>query len=442
MEFPDADAVDAVLDPVDPPPFARVRYEPETPTLDDVPAATREAVSRLSLSDLAPGSAVAVGLGSRGITDVVTVAETVVEALRDRDLEPVVVPAMGSHGGATAAGQTDALAGLGLTAERLDCPIDARMETERVGESALGAEVHLARSVLEADAVVVVNRVKPHTNFTGKIESGLSKMATVGLGKQPGARSFHETALVEGYVPTIETTLDVVRTAVDLRGGVAIVENFRDETALVEGIPGDDLPDAEAPLQRRAREWMPTLPFDELDVLVVDRIGKDVSGAGMDTNVVGRYRVLNADDPETPDIKRVVARRLTEATHGNGNGVGLADVTTRTLVDDLDLQQVYTNALTSSSLSKAGLPVVMPDDERAVRAALSTIGRWDRETVRAAWIRDTSHLSTFRVTPGLLDDAPEAVTVEGWQDLRFEDGDPAWVDREAPSDADADDAGR
>lgn len=439
MEFPDADAVDAVLPPVEAPPFARVRYDPETPTLSDVVGATRDAVAALPLADLAPGSTVAVGLGSRGVTDVVAVAETVVAELRARDLDPVVVPAMGSHGGATPAGQTEALAGLGLTEERLGCPVDARMETERVGESALGASVHVARSAMDADAVVVVNRVKPHTNFTGRVESGLSKMATVGLGKQPGAQSFHQTALVEGYVPTIETTLDVVREAVDLRGGVAIVENFRDETALVEGIPGEDLPDAEVPLQEKARAWMPRLPFDAIDVLVVDRIGKDVSGAGMDTNVVGRYRVLNADDPATPEIKRVVARRLTEATHGNGNGVGLADVTTRRLVDDLDLQQVYANALTSSSLSKAAIPVVMPDDERAVRAALSSIGRWDPETVRVAWIRDTSHLSEFRVSPGLLADAPDAVTVEGWQSLSFENGEPVWRDREPPSTSDVSD---
>jgi hypothetical protein len=433
MEFPDADAVDAVLDPVDPPPFAQVRYDPETPTLDGVPGATRDAVSTLPLDDLARGSTVAVGLGSRGITDIVTVAETVIEALRERDLAPVVVPAMGSHGGATPAGQTDALAGLGLTEDRLDCPIDARMETELVGESALGADVHLATSVLEADAVLVVNRVKPHTNFTGKIESGLSKMATVGLGKQPGAQSFHQTALVEGYVPTIETTLDVVKEAIDLRGGVAIVENFRDETARVEGVPGDEMPGAEVPLQADAKAWMPTLPFDAIDVLVVDRIGKDISGAGMDTNVIGRYRVLNADDPATPAINRIVARRLTEATHGNGNGVGLADVTTRQLVDGLDLQQAYTNALTSSSVEKAALPVVMPDDERAFRAAVSTIGRWDPETVKIAWIADTGHLSEFRVSPGLLAEAPEAVSVEGWQNLRFVDGEPVWEDREEPS---------
>lgn len=439
MQFPDADAIDRVLDPVNPPPFARVSYEPETPTLDDVSGATEVAVTDLPLSDLEPGATVAVGLGSRGITDIVAVAETVVAVLRARDLEPVVVPAMGSHGGASAEGQTDALAGLGLTAERLDCPIDARMATEMVGRSDLGAEVHLAESVLEADATIVVNRVKPHTNFTGRIESGLSKMATVGLGKQPGARSFHDTALVEGYVPTIETTLAVVQDAIDLRGGVAIVENFRDETALVEGVPGDEMPDAEVPLQTKAREWMPTLPFDAIDVLVVDRIGKNISGAGMDTNVIGRYRVLNADDPETPAIKRIVARGLTETTHGNGNGIGLADVTTRRLADELDLQQVYTNALTSASLSKASLPVVMPDDERAFRAAISAIGRWESESVKIAWIRDTGHLSEFRVSPGLLDEAPDAVSVEGWQSLAFENGEPVWSEREAPPRSSSDD---
>lgn len=433
MRFPDRETVDAVLDPVTLPPFATVAYEPPAPALDDPRRAAHDAVADLPLDRVRAGGTVAVGLGSRGVTDVLPVARGVVAGVRERGFDPVAIPAMGSHGGASAAGQRRTLAGLGLTEEALGCPIDARMETEVVGESSLGTPVHVAAAALEADGLVVVNRVKPHTNFTGRVESGLSKMATVGLGKQPGARAFHDTALAEGYVPTIEATLDVVREATPLLGGVAVVENAADETGLVEGIAVEDLPDAEEPLLERAREWMPTLPWDDLDVLVVDRIGKDVSGAGMDTNVVGRYRVVNAPDPVTPDITRIVARRLTDATHGNGNGIGLADVTTRRLVDDLDLDQVYTNALTSASLSKAALPVVMPDDERAVRAAVSAIGRWEPGSLRMAWIRDTSHLAEFRVSGALARDPPEHIEVTGWQDIGFDDaGEPVWTDREPP----------
>ncbi|MFD1633675.1 lactate racemase domain-containing protein [Haloplanus ruber] len=426
MRFPDGDVVDAALSTPSLPRFARVRYEPETPALDDVTGRTRTELDALPLAELPTGATVAVGLGSRGVHDIVPIAQTVVDELRERGFDPVVVPAMGSHGGATADGQRETLAGLGLTEDALGCPVDARMDTTVLGESAVGAPVHFSTAALAADGVLVVNRVKPHTNFTGRFESGPTKMATVGLGKQAGAQAVHERALDEGYVPVVEAAFEVVRESTPLLGGLAVVENFHDRTATVEGIPAADLPAAEEPLTAAATEHMPTLPYDDLDVLVVDRIGKDVSGTGMDTNVIGRYRVLNAADPATPDIDRIVVRDLTEATHGNGIGVGLADVTTRRVADRLDLDQVYTNALTSNSLRKASIPVVLPDDERAVTAALSTIGGYDPEAVRVAWIRDTGHLSTFRVSAALARDRPETVEVETWLSLSFEDGDPVF----------------
>lgn len=426
MQFPDASVVDAVLDPPALPRFASVRYEPETPELADAEAAAREQLDELPLGDLPPGARVAVGLGSRGIHDIVPVARAVIDELARRGFEPFVVPAMGSHGGATAEGQRRTLAGIGLTEEPLGCPIDARMDTTDLGESAVGAPVPFSTVALEADGVVVINRVKAHTNFTGRFESGLTKMATIGLGKQPGAKAAHEHALAKGYVPVLAAAYEVIRAEAPLLGGIAIVENFHDRTARVEGVPASALPDAEEPLLELADEYMPTLPFDELDVLVVDRIGKDVSGAGMDTNVVGRYSVLNADDPERPDVKRIVVRGLTEATHGNGNGIGLADVTTRAVAEELDLDQVYTNALTSGSLSKAKLPVVLPDDERAVAAALSTIGTYDPDDVRVAWIRDTASLSSFRVSEALARNPPEGVIVEGREELSFANGEPTF----------------
>jgi hypothetical protein len=424
MRFPDGDAVDTALSSPPLPQFAKVSYEPETPELDDVPGRTRSELDRLPLAALPDGATVAVGLGSRGIHDIVPVARTVVDELRARGFDPVVVPAMGSHGGATADGQRETLAGIGLTEDALDCRIDARMDTTVLGESSVGAPVPFSTAALEADGVLVINRVKAHTNFTGRFESGLTKMSTIGLGKRAGAKAAHEHALRKGYVPVLEAALGVVREATPLLGGVAIVENVHDRTAAVAGVPAAALPDAEEPLKERADEYMPTLPYDDLDVLVVDRIGKDVSGAGMDTNVIGRYQVLNAVDPETPDIDRIVVRGLTEATHGNGNGIGLADIATRSAVDELDLEQVYTNALTSNSLSKARIPVVLPDDERALAAALSTIGTYDPETARIAWIRDTGHLAEFRVSEALAREAPPAVEIEEWLALSFVDGEP------------------
>jgi hypothetical protein len=429
MEFPDRESIRRALDPEGMrfPPFARVRYEPDTPTVEDPATAAREALAALPGAELE--GRVAVCLGSRGIHDVVPIATAVVDALRERGCEPVAVPAMGSHGGATADGQRRALAELGLTEETLGCPVDARMDTEVVGTTDAGDEVHVARSVLEADAVVAVNRVKPHTNFTGRVESGLSKMLTVGVGKQPGAGAFHRRALGDGYVTAIEATLPVVLSAAPVVGGVAIVENFQDRTAAVEGVPAGALPGAEAPLLERAREYMPTLPHEDLDALVLDRIGKDVSGTGMDTNVVGRYEVLNADNPATPDIDRIVVRGLTEASDGNANGIGLADLTTRRVAEATDLGKVYTNSLTSGSLARARLPVVLPDDELAVAAALTTAGPYDPETARVAWIRDTGHLTEYRASAALLEELPPAATVEQRLELRFVDGEPRFEGR-------------
>ena len=426
MKFPDAETVDAALPEVTFPTFARVSYDPETPALDDVRGRTRDAVASLPLSGVPGGGTVAVGLGSRGIHDIRPIAETVITALSAAGYEPVVIPAMGSHGGSTAEGQRRTLAALGLTEDALGCRIDARMEAEVVGTTDRGHEVPVATAALEADGIVVVNRVKPHTNFSGRVESGLSKMLTVGLGKRAGARAFHEAALTHGYVDTIERALDVVRDNAPVIGGVAVVENFRDRTAHVEGVAAGDLPDAEADLLEQATEYLPTLPFDDLDALVVEEVGKDVSGSGMDTNVIGRYGVVNASDPTTPDIDRIVALGLTDATHGNGHGIGLADVTTADVATELDLDQMYTNALTSGSLSRSSVPVVLPSDRHALRAAVATAGRYDPDDARIAWVRDTAHLSSFRVSEALLDEVDDTVTVERRERLTFDDGDPGF----------------
>jgi hypothetical protein len=400
MEFPDADTIEGLLDPIEFPEFAVARYEPPAPETEDPAAAAREAVAALPLDRLHEGDTVAVGLGSRGIHDIVPVATAVVAALDRRGYEPVAVPAMGSHGGATAEGQREALAGLGLDEATLGCPIDARMDTGVVGEVG-GYPVHAADAVREADATVVVNRVKPHTNFSGRVESGLCKMTTIGLGKQGGAQVTHRRALGEGYVPAILEPFELLRDELPLLGGVAVVENVYDRTAAVEGVPVGDLPERESDLLETAREQFPALPYDDLDALVVDRIGKDISGTGMDTNVTGRYRVLNMDDPAVPDIDRIFVRGLSEATHGNGNGIGIADVTTVDVARELDLDQMYANAITSSSVRKVRVPMALPTDRQALTAALSSTGPYDPETARVAWIRDTGHLSSFRVSTAL-----------------------------------------
>ena len=426
MEFPDAATVDAALPERSFPTFARVSYRPETPELDDSRGAARDAVLSLPLAEVPTGGTVAVAVGSRGIHNIQPIVETVVAALSAAGYEPIVVPAMGSHGGATASGQRRTLAGLGITEESIECRIDARMQTEIVGTTDRGQAVPVATAALESDGIIAINRVKPHTNFSGRVESGLSKLLTVGLGKRAGARAFHEAALTHGYVDTIERTLAIVRDYAPVLGGVAIVENFHDRTAHVEAVAAPKLPDAETRLLERARAYLPTLPFDDLDVLVIEEIGKDVSGSGMDTNVIGRYGVVNATDPPTPDIDRIVALGVTEATHGNGHGIGLADLTTVDVAAALDLEQMYTNALTSGSLSRSSIPVALPTEQHALKAAVGTIGQYDPDDTRIAWLRDTGHLSSFRISEALADEVGDAVTVERREHLTFEDGDAAF----------------
>lgn len=429
MEFPDAETISGVLDSIRFPRFLDVHYDPETPRLKAIEGRARSEADRLldgyghddrEHDGVPAGGTVAIGLGSRGITDIVPVAQATIEAVRARGFDPVVVPAMGSHGGATAEGQVETLSSLGLTETTLGCAIDPRMDTvELDGER---GPVHVARAAYEADGVLVVNRVKPHTNFEGRFESGLTKMLAIGLGKQAGARAVHERALSAGYVPVIESALEAIREAVPVIGGLAIVENRRDETAKIEAVAGADLPEAEEELLERAREYMPTLPFDSLDALIVERIGKDVSGTGMDTNVIGRYQVLNTPDPDRPEIDRICVLGLTETTHGNGMGIGLADVTTVDVAEELDLAQVYANALTSSSFAKAHLPVALPTDEEAVTATLSGVGTYDPEEIEVAWIRDTAHISSFRISEALADRLPTEAEIVGESGLAFENG--------------------
>lgn len=425
MDIPGRADVEDLVDPQPLPTFHRVRYEPETTVIDDVTAQTREEMVSLPFDDLDPGATVAIGVGSRGIDSLPTLVRAAVDEVSAMGYDPVIVPAMGSHGGATPEGQRDVLDHLGIEPETVDAPIDARMDVEQIADVTIGETtmpVYVSSAALAADGIVVLNRVKAHTNYSGRIESGLTKMTVVGLGKQRGAKSFHSTAIAEGYVETLEAALDEILDAAPVLGGIATVENFYEETAIVEAIPADSFAEREPPLLERAYEEMPTLPVDDVDLLVVDEIGKDISGAGMDTNVIGRYRVLNAPDPDRPDIKIIYVRGLTEKTSGNGNGIGLADVTRRAAIDQLDLQKAYANAITSGSLAKSKLPVIAPDDELALRISLAALGGYDSETVRLLWIENTEDLEELVVSEAVLPDLPDAATPVESVSVDFEAG--------------------
>ena len=422
MNFPGREDVDHLVDPQPLPEFARVTYNPPVETLENPGETAKSELGTLEVDDLDEGSTVAVGVGSRGVDRIDEVTTAVVAELLDRGLDPVIVPAMGSHGGATPEGQREVLSSLGISEESVGAPIDASMTVESLGTVTVGdveMPVYFSTAALEADAVLVVNRVKAHTNFSGPVESGLAKMTVVGLGKQRGAKAFHSTALAEGYVETLSAGLDTIESETSFLGGIAIVENFEESITELAGVPAGALFDREPELLAQAYEQMPTLPVDDIDLLVVDEIGKEISGTGMDTNVIGRYRVRNAPDPDDPDIELIYVRGLTEATGGNGSGIGLADLTRQPAIDQLDLKKTYANAFTSGSLAKSKLPVVAPDDEIALKTGLAALGGYTPETVRIVWIANTQELGEIRVSDALVGQLPETATVEKRESLTF-----------------------
>lgn len=425
MDFPHHSTVANLIDPQPLPRFARVRYEPDAEIISNSSSVIRSEMMNLSFEGLSEDATVAVGVGSRGIHDIDSITEEAVSFLNKNGYNPVIVPAMGSHGGASSTGQREVLNALGITEDQVGARIDTRMETEVIGEITVGETtmpVHFSSAALEADAVFVINRVKAHTNFSGEIESGLSKMTVVGLGKQKGANAFHSTAIEEGYVDTLQSVLSAIEASVPLIGGLALVENFYEKTAQVEAVPASEFNRREPELLERAYKKMARLPVENIDLLVVDELGKEISGAGMDTNVIGRYRVLNTTDPETPDIQLIYARGLTERTKGNGTGIGLADITRQAAIDQIDIQKTYANTLTSGSLAKAKIPVVAPDDDTGLRIALSALGGYDPETVRIAWIANTQNLTELHVSESLVEELPKGATIQEYETLEFDDG--------------------
>jgi hypothetical protein len=378
--------------------------------LADVEGAARAEVRR-AVAGLAPRR-IAVGVGSRGIAGVGRIAGAVVAELRELGFDPFVVPAMGSHGAGTAEGQADVLAGYGIDRSL----IRATMDTEVVGEVD-GVPVHVDRCVTEAGAAFVVNRVKPHTSFRGPVESGLAKMAAIGLGKQAGARHMHSRG-PGGLATLVPAAARLLAGRGLLAGGLAILENQRDETAALRGLTAAEIGgDLEAALLEEARRLMPRIPFDDLDVLVVERIGKDVSGAGLDTNVVARLRVVGQPEPEPGRVTAIVALDLTDGSHGNAMGIGTADFTTARLAAKIDLAALYTNALTAGviGIQRMAIPCVMPSDRAAICAAISCRGR--DTPLRLAWITDTLHTELLGVSPALLDEARTRSDLEVVRDL-------------------------
>jgi hypothetical protein len=376
----------------------------DAPRVDDVASATRTALESSGiLARMRPGATVAVGVGSRGVANIATIARAAVARLMEAGLQPYVVPAMGSHGGATADGQLDVLAQLGVTEATVGAPLRATMEVREIGRLADGVPLYQGLDSAAADYTLLISRIKPHTDFRGEVESGPAKMALIGLGKQRGALAMHSlggAAFQKYLMPAARIYAD----ATNLVGAVAVVENAYDETAQVMGLTVDQIGAApEIELLQTAKSLMASLPFPAIDVLVVHQMGKNISGTGMDTNILGR--LLIPRQPEAfgdIDVAVVVALDLTEATHGNATGMGLANITTARLARKIDWVSTYTNGLTSGifSMYRGSLPMVMADDRRALMAA-SHCCAVPQPATRMVLMEDTLHVDRLWISPSL-----------------------------------------
>jgi hypothetical protein len=355
------------------------------------------------------GRRVGLGLGSRGLGAYPELVAGALDALRSRGAVPVLLPAMGSHGGGTPEGQTAVLRDYGLLQDGVE--LDASDATREVGRSGDGTPLHASEAALRLDRIVILNRVKSHTSFRAPVESGLAKMLVIGLGKRPGATALHARGY-EGFADRLMAARDRLLDVYPRPTFVAIVEDAEGRPAHVEALLGHEIVEREPQLLLEAKRRMARLPFAKLDLLVVERAGKDVSGLGMDPNVTGRHP---DGDRTPPDPTRIALLSLTDASEGNANGMGLADVVPRAFADRIDPVATWTNVVASTSLAAARLPVVVPTRADAVRLALATCGVAPADA-RIAWIEDTGRLDAYRVSPAALaslQDAPSILEVTG-----------------------------
>lgn len=386
------------------PPMYRVRQRFDDNRLADVPAAVRREMEKPEIRALVkPGARVALAVGSRGIRDLYPVVETVVACLKGMGAKPYVISAMGSHGGGTEEGQREVLAGYGITPENLGVPVVTTVDTVSLGRCENGREVWFDREAMQADLVVPINRVKLHTDFVGDLQSGLCKMLVIGLGNHKGCSAAHEEP-PEQFAEIIEETARLILDKAPIGFGVAILENAYDRTCLVEAVPAAELVEREKQLVKLARDNMPCILLPEADVIVCREIGKDVSGAGFDPNILGRSSVLKTFVLHIPKYQRLVLLDVTPASHGNGIGVGLFDVITRKVADQLDLESMYANAIACNCLIDASVPCTVEDEDTAIRVALKCCRGIDREDPKIIRIQNTLHLEYIEVSRALLPD--------------------------------------
>ncbi|GAA1373679.1 lactate racemase domain-containing protein [Peribacillus frigoritolerans] len=404
------DIISELLREIQLPKMVQVRQKFPAPQIADVAGEVKKAIKEAGvLSRINEEDRVAIAVGSRGIADLPTLVRETVAAVKAAGGNPFIVPAMGSHGGATAEGQIDVLLQLGISEEAVGAPIRSSMEVIKLDELPNGLPVYIDKFAYESDKIIVINRIKPHTAFRGPVESGLMKMITIGLGKQKGAEAAHAYSFkyMAEHVPEMAK---VSLSKASIIFGLASIENAYDEPAKIVAVPAEDLEVVEPGLLLEAKSLMPKIHFDSMDVLIVNELGKDISGDGMDPNITGNFATPYATGG--PDVKRTVVLGLTEKTHGNANGIGMADMTTKAVMNEIKWEKGYANALTSTVTDVVKLPMFLDTQELAVKAAIKTCNAFDLNKVRIVRIKNTLEIGEIWISENMMEEALKNENIE------------------------------
>ena len=368
----------------------RLRQNFDRTLVQDIPGTVKAELKKLSLEKrVKPGQRVALTAGSRGVANIAVILKAAVEHLKSLGAQPFIFPAMGSHGGATAEGQTALLAHYNVTEAFTGAPVLSSMEAVEIGKTVDGVPVYIDKNASQADWIIVVNRIKPHTKFKAPIESGLMKMMAIGMGKQKGAEYYHKAALHYTFPKIIVDAGREVLKKAPVLCGIGTVENGYDETARIAALNPNEIESREKELLELAKKMMPRLPFNEIDLLIVDEMGKDISGTGIDPNVTGRNRDLIGVFPHPTTVKRLFVRDLTDNSNGNATGIGLADLTTQRLVNKINYQAMYMNCMTGISIEKAAVPMHFETDQEVMKVGLGSVGLTPPEKSKIVRIKNT-----------------------------------------------------
>lgn len=377
------------------PKISLIKQKFKAPIVKDIPGEIKKQLLRLNLSTrVRKGESVAVTAGSRGIANIDVITKSVVDELKDIGARPFIVPAMGSHGGGTAEGQSSVLKKYGITEETMGVPVISSMEVVEIGRSAYGIPVYLDKNASQADHIAVINRIKIHTRFTGRIESGIVKMLLIGLGKHEGAAMYHRAIMQYNFDEIIKSVAPIIFSKVKILFGMAILENAFEQVARLVTLKPDEILEREPELQKESLDLLARLPFNYGDLLIIDEIGKNISGTGMDTNIIGKKENTSIK------ITRIFVRDLTAKSNGNACGIGLADFTTQRLVDKIDYNATYVNCITGLRPEGAKIPMTFKTDKEAVDAALATSGLINPKEAKVMWIKNTLELEDVRLSEG------------------------------------------